>query len=102
MKMSDKYVVMDRCTEALRKHFSQPLFIGEALYISDIYEVLKKVTGVLDVVKVKVYCKSGGNYSTAAINVSQNISPDGSYVSVPKNAIMELKYPDVDITGKIR
>tara|TARA_Y100001938_G_scaffold150440_1_gene241358 strand:- start:3271 stop:5067 length:1797 start_codon:yes stop_codon:yes gene_type:complete len=102
LKMADKFVVLENCTDALRKHFSQPLFIGEALYISDIYEVLKNVTGVLDVIKVKVYTKSGGSYSTAAINIQENISPDGSYVSVPKNAIMELKYPDVDITGKIR
>lgn len=101
-KMSDKYIVLDKCIEALKKHFAQPLFIGEALYISDIYEVLKKVTGVLDVTKVKVYNKSGGGYSTAGININENLSGDGSYMVVPKNAIMELKYPDVDITGKIR
>lgn len=101
-KMSDKYIVLDKCIEALKKHFAQPLFIGEALYISDIYEVLKKVTGVLDVTKVKVYNKSGGGYSTAGININENLSGDGSYMVVPKNAIMELKYPDVDIIGKIR
>ena len=101
-KMSDKYIVLDKCIAALKKHFAQPLFIGEALYISDIYEVLKKVTGVLDVTKVKVYNKSGGGYSSAGININENLSGDGSYMVVPKNAIMELKYPDVDITGKIR
>jgi len=101
-KMSDKYIVLDRCIAALKKHYAHPLFIGEALYISDIYEVLKKVSGVLDVTKVKVYNKSGGAYSTAGININENLSGDGSYMVVPKNAIMELKYPDVDITGKIR
>lgn len=101
-KMSDKYIVLDRCIEALREHFEQPLFIGEALYISDIYEVLKKVTGVLDVTKVRVFSKSGGGYSSAAIDINENLSADGSYVVVPNNAIMELKYADVDITGKIR
>ena len=98
-KMSDKYIVLDRCIAALKKQYEHPLFIGEALYI---YEVLKKVSGVLDVTKVKVYNKSGGGYSTAGININANLSGDGSYMVVPKNAIMELKYPDVDITGKIR
>ena len=101
-KMSDKFIVIDNCVEALRKHFEQPLFIGEALYISDIYQVLKDVTGVLDVVKVKIFLKSGGDYSTASIDVDKNISPDGSYLAVPNNAIMELKFPDVDIIGKVR
>jgi len=101
-KMSDKFIVIDNCVEALRRHFEQPLFIGEALYISDIYKVLKDVTGVLDVVKVNVFLKSGGNYSTASIDINKNISPDGSYLAVPNNAIMELKFPDVDIIGKVR
>jgi hypothetical protein len=101
-KMSDKFIVIDNCVEALRRHFEQPLFIGEALYISDIYKVLKDVTGVLDVVKVNIFLKSGGNYSTASIDINKNISPDGSYLAVPNNAIMELKFPDVDIIGKVR
>jgi hypothetical protein len=101
-KMADKFIIIDRCIEALKNHYDQPLFIGEALYISDIYEVLKEVTGVLDVVKVKIFLKSGGNYSTASIDIDKNISPDGSYLAVPNNAILELKFPDVDIIGKVR
>jgi len=101
-KMADKFIIIDRCVEALRQHYEQPLFIGEALYISDIYEVLKNVTGVLDVVKVNIFLRSGGNYSTASIDINKNISPDGSYLAVPNNAILELKFPDVDIIGKVR
>jgi hypothetical protein len=78
------------------------LFIGEALYISDIYEVLKNVTGVLDVVKANIYIKSGGDYSNSSIEIEKNLSSDGSYLAVPNNAIMELKFPDVDILGKSR
>ena len=101
-KMSDKFLVIERCVEALREHFSQPLFIGEALYISDIYEVLKNVVGVLDVVKANIFIKSGGDYSESSIEIEKNLSPDGSYLAVPNNAIMELKFPDVDIIGKAR
>ena len=100
--MADKYVVLDACVKALAVHFEQPFFIGESLYISDIYKVLKEVQGVLDVTKVKVFIKSGAGYSSAAIDTGSNLSPDGSYLTVPHNAIMELKFPETDIIGKIR
>ncbi len=100
--MSEKFIVLDRCNAALKKHFEQPFFIGAPLYISDIYKILKDVVGVLDVVKVKVYSKTGTNYSMASIDINKNISGDGSYLVVPNNAILELKFPKVDIIGKIR
>ena len=58
--------------------------------------------GVLDVTKVKIFIKSGSEYSSASIDVNSNLSADGSYLVVPHNAIMELKYPEADIMGKIR
>ena len=60
------------------------------------------MTGVLDVEKVKLVNKAGGNYSSAQLNINQNMSPDGSYLMVPVNAIVEIKYPATDIKGKIR
>jgi hypothetical protein len=99
---SDKYEVLDKCIDALKDHYKEPFFIGEPLYISQIYEVLKKVDGVLDVSKVKVNPKTAGSYSSSAININDNLSPDGSYIVVPYNAIFEIKYPEVDIIGKIR
>ena len=71
-------------------------------YISDIYEELKKVNGVLDVVKVKLNNKVGGNYADTALDIHKNLSPDGSYLIVPKNVIVEVKFPEVDIRGKVR
>jgi phage-related baseplate assembly protein len=99
---AEKYTALDDCIEALKTHFSTPFFIGEPIYISQIYEILKGVSGVLDVTKVKVVGKNSGNYSSAAIDISDNLSSDGSYVVVPKNAILELKYPETDIIGKVR
>jgi len=99
---SEKYTALDDCIEALKEHFIQPFFIGEPLYISQIYEVLKEVDSVLDVTRVKVVSKQSGNYSSAAIDINDNLSADGSYIVVPNNAILELKYPEVDIIGKVR
>ena len=77
-------------------------FIGESLYISDIYKVLKDVPGVLDVKGVKVFTRTGGNYSNSSININENLSGDGSQLIVPNNAILEMKFPEVDIVGKLR
>ena len=99
---ADKFVLLDQCTRALKRKYSTAFFIAEPIYISDIYDTLKRVKGVLDVVKVKLNNKSSGNYSGVEIDMSANLSPDGNYLVVPKNAILELKYPDVDIKGKIR
>jgi len=97
----DKYAVLDESIQAIKNHFAQPFFIGEALYISDVYHTLKNVNNVLDVTKVKITNKSGGAYASTSIPIDENISPDGSYLMVPKNAVLEIKFPEVDVIGKI-
>ncbi len=57
---------------------------------------------MLDVLKVKVVNKTGTNYSGATINIEKNMSPDGNSIIIPKNAIVEIKFPGTDITGKVR
>ena len=99
---ADKFILLDNCVSALKQKYSTAFFIGEPIYISDIYDALKRVKGVLDVVKVKLNNKAGTNYSGVEIDINANLSPDGNYLVVPKNAILELKFPDVDVKGKIR
>ena len=99
---ADRFILLDACMTALKNKYSTAFFIGEPIYISDIYATLKNVKGVLDVVKVKLNNKTGGDYSGAEININSNLSPDGSYLVVPKNAILEIKFPKSDFKGKIR
>ena len=99
---ADKYKILEDCVEVLRMRYAEAFYIGEHMYITDIYSELKNVTGVLDVVKAKIVNKSGTAYSSTVININENLSPDGTYLTVPKNAILELKFPDVDIKGKVR
>jgi len=99
---AEKFTVLESCIAALKTNFEKTYFIGESLYISDIFNVLKEVSGVQDVLKVKINMKTGGEYSTSSIDVNSNLSGDGSQLIVPNNAILELKFPEVDIVGKIR
>ena len=56
----------------------------------------------MSVSSVKIVNKKGTNYSAVQFSVNDNTSPDGSSIVIPKNAIAELKFPSVDITGKIK
>ncbi len=98
---ANKYEILNACVDVLRTRYEDPFFIGEAIYISDIYQELKKVRGVLDVVKVKLTNKYGANYSDTIIDINKNLSPDGSYLVIPKNVIVEIKFPKTDIRGKV-
>ena len=80
----------------------EKLFIGEHMSVSDIYTTLSAVEGVMTVSSVKITNKQGSNYSSVSFNINENTSPDGSSIIIPKNVVAELKYPSVDITGKIK
>ena len=101
-KNVDKFKVLDECVVALANRFSTPLFIGEPLSKSNIFNVLNEVSGVNDVVKVQIINKTSANYSNVFFDIEDNTSPDGDYILTPANAIMEMKFPEVDIKGKLR
>ena len=99
---ANKFDVLDNCVEFLANKYSTPMFIGERLSISKIFSELNKVSGVTDVVKVQIINKTGTDYSNVIFPIRENLSPDGDYLLTPSNAILELKFPEVDIKGKLR
>ena len=76
--------------------------IGESFYITDVYKALKDVDGVIDVVDVSINVKQGANYNTTTFNVNDNLSSDGRSILIPRNAIYEIKFPNIDIKGAVR
>jgi len=98
----DKYSLLEASVGALQDYYKTRYYIGEPLYIGEIYKVLKSVPGVLDVVKVKITNKDGSQYASTYFDINSNMSPDGSYLIAPANAIFEIKFPEADIKGKIR
>ena len=99
---ANKFVVLDATVRKLRSRLTDTQYIGEQFSISEIYSYLKEIPGVLDVIKVKIVPKTSSEYNQANININDNLSPDGNYLMVPKNAIVEIKFPEVDIKGKVR
>tara|TARA_R110002110_G_scaffold126866_3_gene305525 strand:- start:12 stop:1814 length:1803 start_codon:yes stop_codon:yes gene_type:complete len=93
--------IIGRCVKRIKDYYSNQLYIGEPVYTTRLYSILSKVEGVSDVKKVTVYQKYGGDYSSTRINFDEAMSKDGTYIQAPKNVIMELKYPDMDIKGTL-
>lgn len=94
--------VLFSCHEKLKEYFQDKMYIGEPMYITKLYEILNNVTGVYDVKRVKFYNKTGGIYSPVTFNIQNTLSKDGTYYKVPKNVILELKYPNLDIKGTVK
>ena len=99
---ANRFTALAACSSALTQLYEGGFYIGEPLYVSDIYSALKDVPAVLDVSEVKLLNRDGRGYSNSVIDINKNLSPDGTALLTPKNAILELKYPTKDIVGKIR
>ena len=99
---TNKFVTLDTALNALKSYYSTCYYIGQPFSVSDVYSVLKEVPDVLDVLNVKIIPKTGVGYSQAEIDINENTSPDGDSIVIPKNAIVEIKFPEVDIVGKVR
>ena len=51
---------------------------------------------------VTVLNQNGGAYSDAALDVRENITPDGRFIACPLNAVFEVKFPTIDIKGSVK
>lgn len=98
----NKFDLLERCVSTLGRKFGNPFYIGEDINIAEIYKELSRVTGVYEAISVKLLSKVGTNYASNTLNINNNLSPDGTKLIIPKNAVVEIKYPDTDIKGQIR
>jgi len=99
---SNRFTVINKCTNKLGVLFSQAYDIGEPITISDIYTALNKVEGVVDTTSVEIHLKSGGLYSQSNYNFDAALSADGRLILAEPNVIFELKYPNLDIKGSVK
>ena len=95
----DKIEVLNSVQQKLVSELSQKMYIGEPFYITKIFNLINKVDGVIDTVKVTPIIKTGTNYSSAPVGIDDMKSMDGSYLKAPKNVIFEIKFLSSDIRG---
>ena len=98
----NKYDILNNCISVLRDEFSKKEEVGEPFSITRIHKRLQKAIGVVDVIKVRIYQKKGGNYSDVRIDIDSLITPDGRFINCPQNVIFEIKYPNQDLRGSVK
>ena len=99
---ANKFDVLNDAVVTLSSFYERKLEIGEVFYITDVYNHLNKMDGIIDVSRVKIVSKTGANYSNEFFDIDFNLSDDGRYVKIPNNVVFEIKYPDIDIKGSIK
>lgn len=95
----DTNIILNDCLVAVKALFNEKLNIGEPFYLTDVYKTLNAVIGVVDTRSVQIFQKTGEGYSSSQFSVTDNLSKDGRYLSVPDNTIIEIRDLDNDITG---
>jgi len=98
---ANKFDVLTRASVQLAQRYEEKFYIGEPFYISEVYSILNRITDILDVVSVDVVQKRTFPYSNVRFDLDANTSPNGSYIVVPKNVVLEFRYPARDIQGSI-
>jgi hypothetical protein len=97
----DKLSVYNSVQDRLINYYNNKPDIGEHFDITNIYREIQKIDGVLEIKSVDVLGKNSSGYSSLFFNTQQNKTKDGSMIMIPRNAIYEIKYPSVDIIGKV-
>ena len=93
--------VLLECTNRLKEFFNINRFsINEPINLSPAYTLLDGVKGVQTVEKIEVINKTGGNYSEYGYDVKGATKNNVVYPSLDPS-IFEVKYPNVDIEGRV-
>jgi len=97
-----QFAVLEACNTIIRNLYNATPEIGQPIYVTDVYKILNSVPGVLDVVDVQIVNKIGTNYSDVFYDIDTNLSSDGRILYVPKDHIVEFKFPALDIRGAVK
>lgn len=93
--------VLTRCTDELKKYFATAnRNINQPINLSAVGTLLDKVKGVQTVKSIKISNKAGGNYSQYAYD-TEGATKDGVVYPSYDPCIFEVKYPDLDIKGRV-
>ena len=101
-KNINRYTVLQSCVRRLQEVTEVTNNFGEPITVTNIYQNLNKVDGVIDTHDVKIVNKAGGIYSEISYDMDANISNDGRMVMIPENAVAEILAPSNDIKGVVR
>ena len=101
--------VLLNCIQKLKDYFSvDKRQINQPILLSDLYVMLDEVDGVQSVVRpdaagnggLQIVNKEGGQYSPRKYNI-KNATRKGIIYPPKDPSIFEIKYPDIDVRGRV-
>ena len=93
--------VLLNCTNAVKSYFDIKNWnINQPINLSNLFTILDQIKGVQTVKKVKITNKAGGNYSQYGYDTEGATKDNIVYPSYDP-CIFEVKYPDIDIEGRV-
>ncbi len=93
--------VITNCITVLKDHFNIDKWqINQPITLSDITSKLLQVKGVQSVVKLEIINKQGGDYSQYGYDIAGATKNGNIYPSLDP-AIFEVRFPDIDIQGRV-
>ena len=61
--------------------------------------MLNDLPEIVDTKDVVITNKTGAQYSNVSYNIQANLSNDGRFLYVPEDTVLEIRFPNTDITG---
>lgn len=93
--------VLLNCTNAVKEFFNIKNWnINQPINLSNLFTVLDQIKGVQTVKSIRISNKAGGNYSQYAYDTEGATKDNIVYPSYDPS-IFEVKYPDIDIEGRV-
>jgi hypothetical protein len=77
--------------------------MGDPLFVGDLMKEIGNVSGVVNVVAVRVYGKTGGDYSSSEVSqtyknaATKEILQSDMTIYMKSNQIYQIRFPNVDI-----
>ena len=98
--LSNNQILTD-CITAITNYFDIDKWqVNQPIILSNINSLLLQIKGVQSVVKIEFTNKSGGNYSPYSYDVAGAIQNGILYPSLDPS-IFEIRYPELDIQGRV-
>ena len=95
----DKIEVLNSVNRKLRSEMANKMYIGEPFYLTNVLNIINKMDGVVDTLKVTPKLMEGSDYNVAPVSIDEMKSMDGTYLRAPRNVIFEIKDFSTDIRG---
>jgi hypothetical protein len=82
--------------------------MGDPLFIGDLYKEIGNIAGVINVVDIRVFNNTGGEYSTSEVSqdykdvVTKQINDTDKIIFMKSNQIFQVRFPNKDIKVRIK